>query len=103
MEEILSLIDEIDNIMEDLLSSGFNAVHDFTIKELERLGILCESYGMKTGSEMINSLKERLDKKRHSFDFDYDKAIEEYFKINKYLMLCRRKLEVNKAVNNLKK
>ena len=26
-----------------------------------------------------------------------------YFRINKYLMLCRRKLEVNKAINNLKK
>lgn len=103
LEEILALIDDIDNIMEDLLSSGFNAVHDFTIKELGRLGALSEGYGMKTCSEMLNNLKETLDKKRHNFDFEYEKTIEEYFKINKYLMLCRRKLEVNKAINNLKK
>ena len=90
MEEILALIDDIDNIMEDLLSSGFNAVHEFTIKELERLGALSEGYGMKTCSEMLNNLKETLEKKRHNFDFNYEKTIEEYFKINK-------------AINNLKK
>ena len=84
LEEILALIDDIDNIMEDLLSSGFNAVHEFTIKELERLGALSEGYGMKTCSEMLNNLKETLEKKRHNFDFNYEKTIEEYFKINKY-------------------
>ena len=61
LEEILALIDDIDNIMEDLLSSGFNTVHDFTIKELGRLGALSEGYGMKTCSEMLNYLKEILD------------------------------------------
>ena len=43
MEEILALIDDMDNIMEDLLSSGFNTVHDFTIKELGRLGALVKA------------------------------------------------------------
>lgn len=102
MKELLDLIQEIENVMNDLLLSGFNTIHDYTLNEMKKLGQLCESYGMIYPSSIINNLVSDLTKKRHNFDFDYSTVIEDYFKLNKYLILCRKRIEIEGLNKNLK-
>ncbi len=102
MNEILDLIQEIENIMNDLLLSGFNTIHDYTLNEMKKLGQLCESYGMIYASNIINNLVSDLSKKRHNFEFNYSTVIEDYFKLNKYLILCRKRIEIEELNKNFR-
>lgn len=102
MEDILNLINDIEIVLLELLSSGLNTAHEFTINEISRLGISCESYGLSYAKELLNSIENSLSNKRHNFYFDYSSVVQDYFKLNKYLIICKRKIQLEKVKNNIK-
>ena len=93
-EIVLQLIDEIQSVLSQLLSSGFMAAHDFTVKELKRLKICAESYNLAYAAEKLGFLYERLEGKRHKFQFDYTECIKEYCMLNEYCSICKNQLNI---------
>ena len=94
---ILEFISEIQNALTELLSSGFNAVHDYTKEELKRLKIDAESYNLHYAAQVLAFLYEKLYEKRHNFEFDYSECIEQFCKLNEYCMICKEQLEIEKV------
>ena len=94
---VLQLISEIQYVLSQLLSSGFMAVNEFTIKELKRVKICAESYNLAYAAENLDFLYERLEHKRHNFKFDYSECIEKYCKLNEYCSICRNQLNMLKC------
>ena len=100
-DELLELISEIQNTLSQLLSSGFLSAHDFTIKELKKLKIYVESYGLKYATENLEFLYSKLENKRHNLEFDYKECIEQFCKLNEYCKICKKFLEIEKAKKQL--
>lgn len=100
-EELLELINRIQENLVDLFSSGFNAVHDSTLNELKKLSSLCESFGLSFGNESLEKIYEKLMSKRHVFEFNYSECVEEYCKLNEYVVRCKQKLEIMKLKDSL--
>lgn len=96
-DDILELISEIQDTLSQLLSSGFNAAHDFTIEELKKLKTYAESYGLRGAAESLEFLYSKLDNKRHNIKFDYSECIKEFCKLNEYCIICRKRLEIEKV------
>ena len=94
---ILELISEIQNTLTQLLSSGFNAVHEYTIEELKRLKIDAESYNMHYAADVLEFLYGKLSEKRHNFEFNYSEYIEQFCKLNEYCIICKEQLEIEKV------
>lgn len=92
--ELLDVINSVQEIILELFSSGFNTCHDFTLSEIKRLSILCESYGLTFGAESLKSVYKELSEKPHKFNYDYSLCIKEYCILNEYLLICKDKLNV---------
>lgn len=95
-DELLELINETQENLVDLFSSGFNTANEFTLNEIKKLGILFENYGLIFGVESLTKIYEKLVSKRHMFEFDYSECVMQYCKLNEYLEKCRYKLEILK-------
>lgn len=62
-----SFFTDIASLLEDLGQSGFQTVHDSTLRELKEKGEMASQYGMKHLSELLLSLQEELSGNRHRF------------------------------------
>lgn len=96
-DEILNFLDEIQEALSQLLTSGFNAYHEYTAHILKELGERAESYGLIYAGEKLNILCEKLNEKRHNFEFDFSEFTKEYSSINEYCAVCRKRLDIMRA------
>ena len=53
--EILNFLNEIQYVLSQILSSGFKTCHEYIIKELNRLSIIAESYGLEYAGEKLKT------------------------------------------------
>ncbi|AKA68160.1 hypothetical protein [Clostridium scatologenes] len=93
-EEILEILNEVEKALQEMFFSGFNSPGDFTLNEFLRLSLLMESCGMSYGAKKLKSIHDKLSSKRHSFDFDYEKAVKDYSELNEYCLICSKKLHM---------
>lgn len=96
-DDILNFLDEIQEALSQLLTSGFNASHEYTAQILKELGERAESYGLLYAGEKLNVLFEKLNQKRHNFEFDFREFTEDYSRINEYCSVCRKRLDIMRA------
>ena len=96
-DKISDFLDEIQEALIQLLSSGFNTSHEYTIDILKNLEKGAESLGLIYAGEKLGVLYEKLNLKRHNFEFDFCSLTEEYCRLNEYCIICRKQLDVIKA------
>ncbi len=95
-EAIEEILDEILKLLEDLYQSGFDTVHDSTLKDLTKAGELTEQYGMKYLSELLGRLVHEIAAGRHRTEELHATekktlVAELYTSLNEYLYLSRQK------------
>lgn len=98
-DAVEELFDEVCKLMEDVCQSGFDTVHDDTLKRLKKMAELTQQYGMEYLSECISQLHEKLAMRRHQIEKDADKAALLFANINEYLYICRQKAAYDRAAN----
>ena len=94
---LYDVLEEVSGLMEDLLQSGFDTVHDSTLEELERAVEVVKQYGMTYLSELLQQIKEQVTSRRHQSTRQQDKIVEQYAQVNEYLFLCRQKIIYDEA------
>ncbi len=85
------LTEEIMSLMEDLYQSGFDTVHDSTLKDIRKASELTEQYGMAWLSQMLASLAGEIEAGRHSMERKTADMAGLYTDISEYLYLCGQK------------
>lgn len=96
MEDIAG---EISLLMEDLSQSGFDMVHDSTLKDLRNAVQLTEQYGMKHLSGMLESLAELTEAGRHQMEKHIGPVAGLYADIIKYINLLTHKIAYDRGAD----
>lgn len=96
MEE---MAEEVLGIMEDLYQSGFDTVHDTTLKDLKKAAEVTGQYGLSGLEELLSGLYERISLSRHQMEKRTDCLAELYVKVSEYLYLCRQKTAYDRGLD----
>ncbi|MCI9337643.1 MAG: hypothetical protein HFH93_08895 [Lachnospiraceae bacterium] len=94
-----SIAGEILLLMEDLCQSGFEAVHDSTLKDLRKAARLTEQYGMQYLSELLGSLGDEIESARHRMDKEIGPLARLYRDIIEYMNLLTRKTAYDRGAD----
>lgn len=95
MEEMAA---EIQGLMEELYQSGFDTVHDTTLKDMKKAAQLAGQYGCAGLAELLDSLSEGIAAGRHRMERQTGPLAELYVRINEYLYHCRRKTAYDRGL-----
>ena len=80
-----TIINDTENIMNDIFLSGFHTVQPATFEKLEQIENLCRKTGMDRAGELISDLKNELNKRRNSFEYDVKIATDIFCKLEFYI------------------
>ena len=98
--EVMDQITEnILGLMEDLYQSGFDTVHDATLKDIQRAAERTGQYGMAYLSGLLTDLCAEISAGRHRMERQTARMTEIYTDINEYLYICRRKTAYDRGLN----
>ena len=85
-ENTLEIIgDEIENILNDIFLSGFHSVPDSIIDRIEQKRKNCKNLGMKKAAELLSGLKDELNKRKNSFDYNSEFVAVFFTKMEFYI------------------
>lgn len=94
------LLSDLLNLMEDLYQSGFDTVHDSTLKALDAMAETTAAYGMAFLSELLVQLADGLKMRRHQIQAQgtQDGLAGIYTRLSQYIELCMDKIELDKEI-----
>lgn len=94
------LLSDLLNLMEDLYQSGFDTVHDSTLKALDAMAETTAAYGMAFLSELLAQLVDGLKMRRHQIQAQgtQDGLAGIYTRLSQYIELCMDKIELDKGI-----
>lgn len=98
-EAVEKIAEEVLRLMEDLYQSGFDTVHDSTLREIEKAAELTGQYGMKYMSELLASLAAEISSGRHQMEKKTASIAGIYTDIHEYLYLCRQKTAYDRGMS----
>lgn len=90
-EAMEDLTAEAASLMEDLYQSGFDTVHDSTLKDIRKAAELTSQYGMAYLSELLSAMAEEISLSRHRMERKTASMAGLYTNVSEYLYLCRQK------------
>lgn len=96
MEEdtsLLPLLEETENLMNDILLSGFHSVQASTLDKWREIGEIYDKLGMEEGKKIISTLEKELHKRRNSFEYDISKITKLFCTLEFYLKNAKNRLE----------
>lgn len=91
------LLDNVRQQLEDLYQSGFDTVHDSTIKGLKRWEKQAQQSGLSVLGEQLKELEVQLEAFRHSLHPEHGPDMEIYTKLTEYLYLAKQKTDFDLA------
>lgn len=97
-EALERLLSDVENLLEDLYQSGFDTVHDSTLKALNDMARHTAAYGMELLSELLFQLTDGLTMRRHQMEKKEDLLAHVYAQLYWYISICRDKIECDKGV-----
>ena len=94
------LLSDLLNLVEDLYQSGFDTVHDSTLKALDAMAETTAAYGMAFLSELLVQLADGLKMRRHQIQAQgtQDGLAGIYTRLSQYIELCMDKIELDKGI-----
>ena len=97
-EALEQLLNDVENLLEALYQSGFDTVHDSTLKALKNMVARTAAYGMELLSELLSRLTDGLTMRRHQLKKKEDSLVGVYVQLYRYVSVCRDKIECDKGV-----
>ena len=91
--EISSLLDETENVMCDILLSGYHSVRESSMERLREIADTYQEYGMETGAAIVTELWDALNLRINSFDYDKTKITDKISALEFYMRNARSRLE----------
>lgn len=80
-----TIINDTENIMNDIFLSGFHTVQPATFEKLEQIEELCRKTGMSRAEELARNLRDELNKRRNSFEYNVEAATDIFCKLEFYI------------------
>lgn len=80
-----TIINDTENIMNDIFLSGFHTVQPATFEKLEQIEELCRKTGMSRAEELVRDLRDELNKRRNSFEYNVEAATDIFCKLEFYI------------------
>lgn len=96
-EALEQLMSDVENLLEDLYQSGFDTVHDSTLKALSNMTRRTAAYGMELLSELLTQLTDGLTMRRHQLKKQEDCLPGVYAQIDWYVGVCRERIARDKG------
>lgn len=90
--QLLLLMEDTENLMEDIMLSGFNSVHVETLTRLQELKHVFEGLGMTIGYQLLDLLFKTLSERKNSFHGDIESLTNTFCKLEFYLKVGKDKL-----------
>ena len=79
------IVDEIENILNDIFLSGFHSVPDSLIKRIEQQFKVCKDIGMSKAAQLLAGLRDELNKRKNSFEYNSETVADFFTKIEFYI------------------
>ena len=96
-EALEQLMCDVESLLEDLYQSGFDTVHDSTLKALNDMTSRTAAYGMELLSGLLTQLADGLAMRRQQLKKQEDCLLGVYAQIDWYVGVCREKIERDKG------
>lgn len=97
------LLDDMELALTDLMQSGFSTGSPAAVRRLGALAQLCEDRGLHTGSALLSQLERALAARSHQAKKDDLPLAEGVCRAERYIQLCREKLQEEQIVQRWQK
>ena len=85
MGNLDSIVEKTEELLGDLLLSGFQSVYEASLEQMDELARLYELYGMANGKALLEQLRRALLKRKNSFDYDLHDVMLAYSQLEFYI------------------
>ncbi len=85
MENLEFIVEQTEEVLCDLLLSGFQSVYAVTIEQIDELVKAYALYGMTNGKTLLEQLKRELMKRKNSFEYDLQALMRAYSQLEFYI------------------
>ena len=86
-------LDAMEARLTDLLQTGLDTGGTDAGRAFARLAEECETYGLHTGSALMNRLAALLDARAHALEKEDGPLLDALFTAERYIALCRERLQ----------
>ena len=98
-EAVEELAGGVLKLMEELYQSGFDTVHDSTLRDLQRAAERTGRCGMQHLSKLLSELSDEISAGRHQMEADTERMASVYTGICEYLYLCTQKSAYDRGLD----
>ena len=98
-EVMEDLAGETGSLLEDLYQSGFDTVHDSTLKDIRKNAELTGQYGMQYLSKLLADMAEEIEISRHRMEKQPARLTELYVNVSEYLYLAGQEAAYDRGKN----
>ncbi len=85
MENLELIVERTEEVLCDLMLSGFQSAYRATIEQIDELLKVYELYGMTKGKSLLEQLKRALMKRKNSFEYDLQDLMRVYSQLEFYM------------------
>lgn len=85
-----------EKLLSDLFTSGFLSAHESTLEEMDRMSGICMQCGLIFAGEKLKFLSQEIKSSRHLIHQDLNRVVKEFCCLDQYIVLCKRKLALDK-------
>ena len=100
-DNLYSLIESIETLMDGLLISGLSVINNDTLKVIEQSAASCAEAGLGFAADTLKELLESQEKKRHDITYNNRESFSKYFILNEYIAIIKSRLNLEKARENI--
>lgn len=90
---LISLLSETENLMNDIILSGFHSIQNSSLERLNSLKDIYNQYGMVKGNKIIDNLINELNKRRNSFEYNINKISDDFCLLEFYVKNAKDRIE----------
>lgn len=92
-QDLKIMVDDIEMLLDGILLSGVSVTLDSTLREVNRLAVSYDKFGLKEGASMLFRLEEALKMKRHTLNFEVDEVVKTLAVLGSYVSLIKDKMK----------
>lgn len=100
-DSLYLLIQDVEGLMDSMLISGFNIVNTGMLDNMTEIYENCERVGLSFAAETLKEIIQAQEKKRHDINYNHKEIMSNYFLLNNYIQIIKRKLELEKAKRDM--
>ena len=101
-QRIKALVNDIDDVMDNIFSSGFATIGVHTVEKARRIAIECSNSGLDYAAEALSKIADEMDERRHTMAFDFADVTEVYCILNQYVSIIKSKIDFLMAEESIK-